>query len=767
MQRSLVNRSQTLRQPSDQGRPPSSAGPGPKALHALQYDVLEAIASDQPLDRVAHLLCCRVEALAPTVVCSILTVDDRGRLHPLAGPSLPEAYSHALDGTPIGPKIGSCGTAAFFGHPIEIRDIDADPRWAPFKAMPLAAGLRACWSSPIKGRDGGVVGTFALYYRRRRAPSVVERRVVETSLHLCALAIERDVVWRRLEQTNQRFDLALSNMSQGLCFFDGARNLIVANRRYSEIYDLSRDRIVTGISLQQIMALRVAAGSGPKMGSTEYLDWRGSLKKSDAPTDTVVELANGRVIAIHRQPMPDSGSVASHEDITDRKRAEDKILHMARHDGLTALPNRALFQERVEQALALSGRGQRCAVLCLDLDHFKTVNDTFGHPVGDALLRAVAERMQACVREGDTVSRLAGDEFAVLLVGLDQPESAGELAQRITRTVSEPFKLEGQNVVTGASVGIAVAPRDGNTPDKLMKSANTALYRAKQDERGSQRFFEPEMDARLQARIALERDLRRAVVNQEFELVYQPVYNLAENTICCFEALLRWHHPERGPVSPMEFIPLAEETGLIVPIGAWVLRQACAEAAHWPGSVKVAVNLSAIQFKNKALVQTVTQALETAGLPATRLELEITESLLLKSTTDTLGTLHELRDMGASIAMDDFGTGYSSLSYLRSFPFDKIKIDRSFVGDISEKPDSIAIIRAIVSLAKSLGMLTTAEGVETPDQLSCVRLEGCNQVQGYVFSRPVSAAAARGMLADGQNPGSVRLPSTGAPLVVQ
>jgi diguanylate cyclase (GGDEF)-like protein len=727
MPRSSAAKSTTRRKPLD--RWDSSHHPNPNALHALQCDVLEAIAS--------------------TAACSVLTIDEQGRLHPLAGSKLPEAYSKALDGTPIGPDVGSCGAAAFFGHPVEVHDIDADPSWTGFKAMPLAAGLHACWSSPIKGADGCVVGTFALYYRRRRAPTCLERRIVATCLHLCTLAIERDVAQQNLQQTNRRFDIALSNMSQGLCFFDGARNLIVANRRYSEIYGLSPENLVPGTPLEAIVAMRVVAGSGPKMAADSYLEWRRRLKLDDSPTDTIVELTNGRVIAIHRHPMPDSGSVATHEDITERTHAEAKILHMARHDGLTGLPNRGLFQEQLDQALASSGRTQGCAVLRLDLDHFKTVNDTFGNAIGDALLQATARRLLACVRDIDTVARLGGDEFAVLLVGLDRPESAGELAQRITRVLKEPFKLQTHTVETSASVGIAVAPRDGNISGKLMKSADTALYRAKQDERGTQRYFEPEMDARLQARIGLERDLRQAVSNNEFELVYQPIFALDANAICGFEALLRWRHPLRGLVSPIEFIPLAEETGLIVPIGAWVLRQACAEAAQWPGSVKVAVNLSAVQFRHNALMETVTQALSASGLPASRLELEITESVLLNNSADTLCTLHALRDMGASIAMDDFGTGYSSLSYLRSFPFDKIKIDQSFVRDISEKPDSVAIIRAIVGLADSLGMQTTAEGVETSDQLSCVKGEGCTQVQGYFFSRPVPALDARQMLHKG------------------
>ncbi len=439
---------------------------------------------------------------------------------------------------------------------------------------------------------------------------------------------------------------------------------------------------------------------------------------------------------------------ALRSDAMAAEKSEARIVHMACHDALTGLPNRNLLYERMEHALGLAGRGQNCAALCLDLDRFKDVNDTFGHPVGDQLLQAVSERLLACVRENDTVSRLGGDEFVVLLIGLETPDSAGLLAQRIVRTLSDPFDLDGHSIVVGASVGIAVTPQDATSAVTLLKSADTALYRAKLDEPGSYRFFEPEMDARLQARVALERDLRQAVRDEAFVLAYQPQYNLATDQLCGFEALLRWHHPVRGTVGPVEFIPLAEDTGLIVPIGAWVLRQACAEAVNWPATVKLAVNLSAVQFKSQVLVQTVRQALADSGLPPTRLDLEITEGVLLNNSAATLAVLHELRDLGVSISMDDFGTGYSSLSYLRSFPFDKIKIDQSFVRDLSQHEDSRAIIRAVVALGKSLGMTTTAEGVETEDQLTQLRREGCTEVQGYLFSKPTSAEAAR-LLAHG------------------
>ncbi len=657
------------------------------AIQTLRGDVLEAVASGQSLDHVLCILCRGVEQLIPAAACSVLSIDDSGQLHGFAAPVGLELCFRLLDEAQTGPGRGLCGAVTADSLMNEVCDVGIDPRWAPCRAELLAAGLRVCWPNQIKRPDGNVAGTFSLYYDDRRAPSARERRVVEASVQLCALAIEHERVKSGLEWTNRRFDMALGNMSQGLCFFDGTRHLIVANRRYSEIYELAPDSIRSGMSLREIIDLRIAAGSGPKMAIDRYLVWRDTLKASSTPSDSVVELRNGRTIAIHRQPMPDSGWVATHEDITRRLHAEARIVYLARHDELTGLPNRAMFQERIEQALALAGRGLNCAVLCLDLDHFKTVNDTFSHAVGDGLLKAVATRLRARVRKVDTVARLGSDEFAILLVGLKRPEDAAKLAQRVARTLAEPFDIDGHAIITCASGGIAVAPCDGKSPGKLLKSADTALYRAKLDDRGTYRFFEADMDARLQARVVLARDLREAMAKNEFTLVYQPIFNLEANAICCFEALLRWRHPVRGLVSPAEFVPMAEETGLIAQIGAWVLRQACAEASNWPGSVKVAVNLSAAQFKDKALVATIARALSAARMPATRLELEITESMLLKNTEETLATLHRLRHLGASISMDDFGTGYSSLSYLRSFPFDKIKIDQSFIRDLAEKPE--------------------------------------------------------------------------------
>jgi diguanylate cyclase (GGDEF)-like protein/PAS domain S-box-containing protein len=537
----------------------------------------------------------------------------------------------------------------------------------------------------------------------------------------------------RLKATNLRLDAALDNMSQGLCLFDAHNRLEVVNRRFCEIFRLSPERVQPGTSFGTIIELSIVAGNHPGKNAADVVAEETSFSKQTSTH--FQELSEGRVIAISNRPMTDGRWVATYEDVTERLRSEAQIVYMARHDALTGLPNRVLFAEKIEQAALLIGRGKGFAVLCLDLDRFKHVNDTLGHALGDELLRSVAARLRSCVRQVDTVARLGGDEFAVVQAAA-QPDEAAILARRIVEVISAPYDIEGNRVTVGASVGITMAPADGSTHQKLLKNADVALYRAKAEGRGTWRFFEAEMDARLQARRSLELDLHAALANDEFELFYQPQFDLRRDRVSEFEALLRWRHPTRGLVSPAEFIPIAEEIGLIVPLGEWVVRHACAEATSWPGHVKVAVNVSAAQFKSSDLVQIVTDSLTESGLLAQRLELEITESVLLADGAATLATLHALRDLGVRISMDDFGTGYSSLSYLRSFPFDKIKIDKSFVKDLSDSNDSGAIVRAIISLGRSLGMRTAAEGVETREQLTWLRREGCDEVQGYFFSAP-------------------------------
>jgi diguanylate cyclase (GGDEF)-like protein/PAS domain S-box-containing protein len=441
-------------------------------------------------------------------------------------------------------------------------------------------------------------------------------------------------------------------------------------------------------------------------------------------------------------------------DVTERKQAEARIAHMAHHDALTDLPNRILFHERLNELLKRVRPGESLAVHCLDLDHFKSVNDALGHPIGDELLKSVAGRLADCLREGDMVARLGGDEFAILQFPIRDPNEASVLANKLIDVASKPYQVQSHEFVVGASIGIALAPGDGEASDVLLRNADMALYRAKGEGRGTAHFFEPEMDRRIQARRTLELDLRKALANSEFELFYQPLINLGNNAIVGFEALLRWRHPERGMIAPTEFIPLAEEIGLIVPLGDWVLRQACADAMRWPSDVSVAVNLSPIQFRSRSIVKAVLTALAHSRLPANRLQLEITESVLLGETEANLATLHQLREIGVRISMDDFGTGYSSLSYLRCFPFDKIKIDRSFVKELAERPDCVAIIRAIAGLGMSLGIATTAEGIETAEQLDRVRAEGCTEVQGYLFSPPRPASELSDLLCSEDSKGT-------------
>jgi len=496
-----------------------------------------------------------------------------------------------------------------------------------------------------------------------------------------------------------------------------------------------------GYSREQFLSMRLldirprdewerAAASAAAFGGPALIDRTWRHFKADG--------AEIEVLAYVREILYDgrqAGLVAI-VDVTARRQAEARVAHMAHHDALTDLPNRVRFNAHLEEALV---QGESLAVLCIDLDQFKGVNDTLGHPVGDQLLKAVAARLSPCVRETDLVARLGGDEFAIIQTGLSGPDEASALARRLVEVLSAPYEIRGHDVVIGASIGIALAPRDGIDPDALLRSADMALYRVKAEGRGTFHFFEPDMDRIVQARRLLELDLRKAFSQGEFELYYQPLVDLERGEVSCFEALLRWRHPQRGLVLPGEFVPLAEEIGLIVPLGDWVIRQACAQAATWPGDIKVAVNLSPVQFRNRNLVQTVVSALAWSQLPASRLELEITETVLLSENEANLAILHQLRALGVSISMDDFGTGYSSLSYLRSFPFDKIKIDRSFV-DGADRPDCMAIIRAVTGLGASLGIATTAEGVETRDQLDRLRAEGCTEVQGYLLSPPRPAS---------------------------
>ncbi|HEU4660109.1 MAG TPA: EAL domain-containing protein [Pseudolabrys sp.] len=557
----------------------------------------------------------------------------------------------------------------------------------------------------------------------------------------------------------QLLQTVLNNMSQGVLMFDAETRLVFCNRRYIEMYRLSNDAARPGCMLRDLLEQRVRAGTF----SGNVDDYVTQLIEAMAGGRTyslTATLPDGRAFLIESKPLAAGGWIATHEDVTERLRSEERIAHMARHDALTDLPNRVLLRDRLEHEVKRVKRGECLAVLCLDLDQFKGINDALGHPIGDELLKLVASRLRGCTREPDTVARLGGDEFAIIMTQMQEPGDAAVLARRIRESIIKPYQIDGHQIVTDISIGISVAPFDSTEPDQLLKNADMALYGAKGDGRGTFRFFEPEMDTRMKARRELEMDLRHAIAAKEFELYYQPLVNLQKNEITAFEALLRWNHPVRGITSPADFIPIAEETGLIVPLGEWVLKTACAEAVNWPANVKVAVNLSAAQLNSRNLLSMVTAALDESGLPPSKLQLEITETVLLQNTFATLATLHELQKLGVQIALDDFGTGYSSLSYLRSFPFDKIKIDKSFVQDLSNGTEPLAIVNAVANLARCLNMTSTAEGVETQQQLETLQSVGCTEMQGYLFSRArpakeineIFARHTAGMLGVGQIP---------------
>ncbi|MGI9436826.1 MAG: putative bifunctional diguanylate cyclase/phosphodiesterase [Geminicoccaceae bacterium] len=579
------------------------------------------------------------------------------------------------------------------------------------------------------------MGWFAL--ATRRANRALQETLDELKRRDKALMVQ-----------NERFDAALGNMSQGLCMFDDQERLIVANKRFSEIFRLPERLTKSGTTFSDFERFedQMLADCSASQGDG-YVSALCGLMIAGKPGTTTNELSDGRTVEIWFRPMQGGGWVTTFEDITERRRTEAQIAYMARHDALTGLGNRTLFRDEMMRALVRAGRGEKVGVLCLDLDRFKNVNDTLGHPVGDALLEAVADRLRSCVREVDTVARLGGDEFAIIVHEASHLEGVITLAERIIASISAPYEIRDQQLNIGTSIGIAIAPRDGKDPDRILKAADLALYRAKEDGKGRVRLFEAEMDQRLQTRRTLEMQLRRAHSEGEFLLHYQPLVDANDGRISAFEALLRWNSRERGMVPPAEFIPLAEEVGLIVPLSEWVLRTACAEAANWPGSIKVAINLSPVHFYHGDLVKSVATALRESGLAPERLELEITEGVLLEDTNATIVTLTALKRLGIRIAMDDFGTGYCSLSYLQKFPFDKIKIDQSFVRDLGDNPEALAIIRAVSGLANSLGIATTAEGVETDEQLRQIRAEGCTEAQGYLFSKPAPADEVPSVLA--------------------
>jgi diguanylate cyclase (GGDEF)-like protein/PAS domain S-box-containing protein len=545
---------------------------------------------------------------------------------------------------------------------------------------------------------------------------------------------------REVLRKSQQLELALANISQGICMFDAEQKVVVRNELYASMYGLSLDDTKPGTTLREILDRRIENGIYARDAADDY--HCNLLASVTRPTHEVLNLNDGRAISIFREPIPGGGWVTTHQDITERRRVEEQIMYIASHDVLTGLANRAVLHEHMgKAAVRLQRDGNPFTILVLDLDRFKSVNDSLGHPIGDQLLKAVAGRLLACTRETDVVARLGGDEFAILMTAeKDHRASAIMTAERLLEAVAAPYDIDGHEINIGTSIGIALAPEHGTEVNRVIKNADLALYKAKSDGRSTYCLFEIAMAAEAEDRHALEIDLRYALTQDEFELHYHPIVDIKTMDTVSVECLTRWRHPQRGLIAPDVFIPLAEETGLINPLGEWVLRKACTDAVNWPPHIKVAVNLSPVQFQGGALVEIVSGTLTETGFPPERLELEITESILMQGSAENLKMLHQLQSLGISIVLDDFGTGYSSFSYLRMFPFDNIKIDRSFVKELSTNADCAAIVSAVAGLGHGLNIDTVAEGVETEDQLTLVRASGCTRAQGFLFGKPRPAS---------------------------
>ncbi|WJI39724.1 MULTISPECIES: EAL domain-containing protein [Mesorhizobium] len=578
--------------------------------------------------------------------------------------------------------------------------------------------------------------------------ALADGRIIRISHRPLALggwvSIYEDITEQRraeqdLKEQHRRFDAALANMSQGLLMYDADGKMIVRNERFLELYKVKAADFPLGTTHRDALERLLELGIYTQIDVDSEVAKTEACRRAGKIHSAYRHLADGRTILVTRRPMSGGGWVATFDDVTERRRTEERMTHLAHHDMLTGLPNRSMFRERLDLALE-DAAAARLAIFSLDLDRFKAINDSWGHPAGDWLLKCVAERLQRCLRnETDIVARFGGDEFVVMQFNFKGIADAEKLAKRIIEAVAKPFRDKSRDMHVGISLGIAVFPDDGRDADALLKNADTALYRAKSEGRNLYRFFEPKMDAMVQTRRALEVDLETALPRQEFDLDFQPIMNIASGEITGAEALMRWHSPVRGTVAPDQFIPVAEDIGLIVPLGEWALRKACAAAAGWPPGLRIAVNVSAVQLRSDGFARSVISALAFSGVPAGQLELEITETVLMDESKAVLKALRQLRDLGIRIALDDFGTGYSSLGYLRRFPVDKIKIDRSFIRDIGNR-DTAAIVRTIIGLGTELGIVVTAEGVETELQLDMLRDNGCTEAQGYLIGVPSKAA---------------------------
>ena len=722
------------------------------ALVAAQGRVLEMIATGAPIQETLEALVRTIEADSPELLGSILLLDEDGRhLRHGAAPSLPKAYSRAIDGGTIGPRAGSCGTAAFRREQVIAADIEIDPLWADYRELAAAHGLRACWSTPIFDANRRVLGTFAMYFRAPALPTDRHAQLIELATHTAAIAIvnmkgerERTNLMHALYSSESMFRSIFENAAIGVTLSSMDRRLVKCNPAFARLLGYPIDEIVgrpfADFTYPDDIAPNEEAYRALVAGEIDHF----ALDKRYVRKDGTLVWVRLTVSQVPPDATSEPYTIGMMEDITSRKQAEARIQYLATHDELTDIPNRNLMQDRIAQAIAHARRTSReIALMYLDLDRFKVINEGFGHPFGDAAIRCVAERLKSIVRESDTIARHSGDEFLILLADLRKSADVYIVAQKALDALAAPFSLEGREVFLGASIGVSIFPRDADDTEKLIANANAAMYRAKDLGRNTYQFFTREMSDEVVKRVHLENELRLAIGRNQLQLAYQPKVDLASGRITGCEALLRWMHPELGAVSPAQFIPVAEESGLIVPIGDWVLRTACAQGKTWLDAglppIAVSVNLSTRQFLQQDVAAWVLEALQKTGLPPVQLELELTESLIAQDTDKVISTVNHLKTHGVWLSIDDFGTGYSSLGYLKRFRVDTLKIDQSFVRHMLTELDDAAIVRAVISLAHTLRMKVVAEGVETAEHCVLLREQGCDEIQGYYFSKPLPA----------------------------
>ncbi|SEJ15753.1 putative bifunctional diguanylate cyclase/phosphodiesterase [Paraburkholderia diazotrophica] len=731
---------------------------------ASEQTVLRLLTRSTPLPELLAEVCRRAETLLGVgASCSILVLDSDGATVRVgAAPSLPAQFSASIDGATIGPATGSCGTAMFERRLVVVDDIERDPLWASYRHLALPFGLRACWSIPFEDDAGHVLGAFAVYYRDVRRPNESEQELLREIGNSVGLAVHQDAIRKRLAQSEEHHRLVVDHLNEGIIVQSRDGIVLACNPSARRMLRTTDDVIGQGI----YTVMRAA-----------YWEDGSHVEPGDRPTERVLrsgkplvgvtlrlDLTCGETIWVTENLVPivkpgetEPGAVlVSFNDISAVRAARAQLQQLATRDSLTGLYNRAYLADRMSERLApreiSAGHVpepslpqpavSKLAVLFVDLDGFKKVNDIAGHEAGDALLRSVAERLSACVRSEDTLARVGGDEFVIVTGDYADASFLTALAQRVLDTIAQPFAVGANEYYLGASIGISLFPDDGHDAPTLMRNADSAMYDAKQRGRNNFQFFTVELSQRLQRRFAIEQSLRRALLADELSLAYQPIVEGATGRIVGAEALLRWHNGELGHVSPAEFIPVAEDTGLIVEIGRWVLENACRQAVEWRGTLiphlMIAVNLSPRQISGE-LIDHVGSSLERAGLDPSALELEITEGVLMSDTDTVMPLLSALARMGVRISVDDFGTGYSSLSYLKRFPLHCLKVDRSFVAGLPAHRDAVAITHAVVAMAHSLGMNVTAEGVETDEQAAFLRSIGCERQQGYLFGRPAAA----------------------------